>query len=168
MSDDPFPATPKHSVLIHYGLGDAQVSWLGAEEIGRALNAYMFESNVAEYNETLFGFQFIPDSKVINVTQFPGSHLIQGWNFNEPQVPFVNRPPDCADDTHEFTRRQATAIQANHVFWTQGLIYNACNGSCNGEPTEISEKDYVNKFKFDAINHRPHLKPGILKPPQRV
>jgi len=138
MSMDPFPNTPVHTVIIHYGLGDAQVTWLSAEQMARAINASMFISNVAEYNETLFGFPFIEDSAIINTTDenMYGHHLIQGWNYNEPPVPWYNKPPDCDDDTHEYTRRQYDSQEAIHAFFTQDVIYNACDGPCNGTPTK--------------------------------
>ena len=58
ISTDPLPGTPSHNVLIGYGLGDAQVSWLGAQMIGRTTGASMFQGNVREGNVTLFGFPF--------------------------------------------------------------------------------------------------------------
>ena len=35
ISRDPLPNTPGHTVIGHYGLGDAQVTWLGMLTIGR-------------------------------------------------------------------------------------------------------------------------------------
>ena len=34
---NPLPNTPAHRVLVHYGLGDAQVSWLGSYAMARAV-----------------------------------------------------------------------------------------------------------------------------------
>lgn len=42
----PLPNTPAHRVVFQYGLGDAQVSWLGTEILARSTRAVMFESNV--------------------------------------------------------------------------------------------------------------------------
>ena len=120
------------------------MSWLGAEQLGRAAGCYMYESQVPEYNETLYGFEFIDDSVIINTMANNGTDgnkcLIQGWNYNEPQVPFVNKPP-TGQDTHGYTRRQATAQAANYKFWSDGIIYNPCNGPCNGIPTKSSIED---------------------------
>lgn len=35
ISEDPMPNTPRKTVIGHYGLGDAQVTWLGMFNIGR-------------------------------------------------------------------------------------------------------------------------------------
>ncbi len=39
---EPLPNTPAHEVLIQYGLGDAQVTWLGGLTIGRSIGCHMF------------------------------------------------------------------------------------------------------------------------------
>jgi hypothetical protein len=82
ISNQPFPDSPHHRVsgtckatcphappddrscvcvqiLVHYALGDAQVSWLGAHMLSRSINASMFESNVREDGEELFGFPML-------------------------------------------------------------------------------------------------------------
>ena len=44
------PNTPSHRVIFHYGLGDAQVSWLGCQTLARTTGEgsaiSMFQSNV--------------------------------------------------------------------------------------------------------------------------
>ena len=105
---------------ISQGLGDAQVTWMGGKLLGRSINASMYASNVEEGNVTLFGFEFIESDDTTINTSIPsnyGKHLIQGWNYNLPQVPFVNRPPDCSYDSHGYTRKQPDAIEANYVFF---------------------------------------------------
>ena len=85
--NNPLPNTPIHNVLFHFSLGDAQVTWLGAEQLGRSLDCYMFNSQISEYNETLYGFNFVNDNFTIN-THNPndnGKCAIQGWNYNAPQ-----------------------------------------------------------------------------------
>lgn len=130
ISRDPLPNTPGHTVIGHYGLGDAQVTWLGMLTIGRSIGAHMFESNVREGNETLFGFPFIKDTDTLST---PGQHLIQGWDFGAPQVPFVNVPAPRATDAHEKPRRTLTAQEQTHRFLTEGVVYNACGGACHGD-----------------------------------
>jgi hypothetical protein len=125
---DPLPGTPLHTVIFHYGLGDAQVNWLGTEFLARSTDAHMFESNVREGNETFFGYTMIGDDDIL--TQ-PGQNLIQGWDFGAPLAPFVNIPPNSTTDTHEKTRRTITAQTQMHRFFTEGVIFNACGGPCN-------------------------------------
>eukprot|EP01147_Barroeca_monosierra_P006961 gene6961-7613_t len=130
ISRDPLPNTPKHTVIGHYGLGDAQVTWLGMLTIGRSVRASMFESNVREGNETLYGFPFVKDTTTISGI---GNNLIQGWNFGAPQAPFINIPPSESSDTHEKPRRTLTAQEQTHYFLEHGIIYNACSGPCHGD-----------------------------------
>lgn len=61
---DPLPNTPAHRVLVHYGLGDAQVTWLGAQALARSIGAHMYASNVPEGNETFYGYTTISDNTV--------------------------------------------------------------------------------------------------------
>lgn len=89
ISRSPLPNTPAHRILIHYGLGDAQVTWMGGQQIGRGVGAVMFEGNVAEGNITIDGFPFVPVDAVVT-----SGHVIVGWDFGVPQVPFVNLPAE--------------------------------------------------------------------------
>ena len=57
-----------HSIL---GLGDAQVTWLGAQAIARSTNAVMYISNAKENDEEFFGFEMISDTT--NVTGRSGT-----------------------------------------------------------------------------------------------
>ncbi|EGD80370.1 hypothetical protein PTSG_10625 [Salpingoeca rosetta] len=127
---DPLPNTPAHTVIGHYGLGDAQVTWLGMLTIGRSVGAHMYKSNVREANETLYGFDFISDDTTLST---PGQNLVQGWDFGAPPVPPVNIPAAKSTDAHEKPRRTMTAQEQTHRFLTQGVIYNACNGPCHGD-----------------------------------
>lgn len=131
ISRDPLPGTPAHRVIVHYGDGDAQVTWLGGQFIGRSVGAVMFEGNKAihEGNVTLYGFDFIPDS----ATRTSGN-AIQGFQFHGiPTVPFINVPPSKAD-THEYTRRTPQAQDATGAFLNDGIIKNFCDGPCADLP----------------------------------
>ena len=118
------------NVLIHYNLGDSQVSWLGALNMGRSLNCYMYDSQVREGNETLFGFNFISDDTVIDVTlpENIGACKIQGWFFSHPTIPFVNVPPKLEFNTHFDT--QTEGLDAIEQLWFNGKIDNECYGPC--------------------------------------
>lgn len=127
ITSNPLPNTPKHRILVHYGLGDAQVTWLGGQMIGRSTGCSMYESNVASGNVTLYGFPFMPDTAV-NST---GS-VIVGWRFaGIPEVPYINVPPPKQYDTHEKTRRTMTAQAMTARFLETGDIVNTCNGPCS-------------------------------------
>lgn len=79
VSRDLLPNTPGHRVLLHYGLGDAQVTWLGGMLLGRSIGAHMYTSNVREQKEDLFGSEMINDHTVLTGNE----SLIQGWNFGK-------------------------------------------------------------------------------------
>ena len=135
INQDLLPHTPMHSVLFHYSLGDAKVTWLGAQQLGRAAGCSMYESQVREYNVSLYGFEMMKDTEIIDTTTTNGANgkcLIQGWNYDLPQVPFINKPPDKGS-SHDWTKKQEDAQAANHKFWSDGVIYNACKGPCNGQ-----------------------------------
>lgn len=74
ISREPLPNTPPHTIIFEYGLGDAQVSWLGCQTIARSAGSSMFASNVREGNETLSGFPFVSDTTVLSGV---GNNLIQ-------------------------------------------------------------------------------------------
>eukprot|EP01084_Bolivina_argentea_P226894 383196_1 len=133
---DPLIGTPVHNILIQYGLGDHQVSWLGAQQMGRSLQAVMYNSNVPEYNETLYlqnTSNWIDDNVVINTLDDPGHVMIQGWDFKQPQVPFVNLPPRQGSDVHQWVGQQFDAQDVAYLFYEEGLITNQCKGPCNGK-----------------------------------
>ena len=143
MIRNPLIGTPVHNVLIQYSLGDHQVSWLGAEQMGRSLNASMYVSNVPEYNESLYAANTLQDTDVIDTWADPGHVMIQGWDYGQPQVPFVNLPPREGSDTHQWTGQQEDAQQAAWIFYEQGLITNQCKGPCKGEkPLNIDNRKY--------------------------
>jgi hypothetical protein len=126
ISKEPLPGTQSHEVLLHYGLGDSQVTWLGAHAIARSVNAVMYSSNAKENNETFFGFELLDDS--VSMT---GRSAIQGWDYNSPQAPLFNTPPSEEGDTHECSRRDDRAqVQMGNFFLT-GVISNTCGGTCS-------------------------------------
>eukprot|EP00049_Salpingoeca_infusionum_P018359 m.356907 g.356907 ORF g.356907 m.356907 type:complete len:654 (+) comp17657_c0_seq1:91-2052(+) len=131
ISRDPLPNTPQHTIIGHYGLGDAQVTWLGMLVLGRSVGASMFESNVHEGNETLALFPKINDNATLTGV---GQHLVQGWDFGAPQVPFVNIPASKKTDAHEKPRRSLRAQEATHLFLTEGVVRNTCAGPCKNVP----------------------------------
>lgn len=131
ITQDPLPGCPTHTVVLHYGAGDAQVSWLGAHMLARSVKASMYASNIRVANETLFGFPFLDDTDVVH------SNLIQGWEFSGvPNPPLINVPPSKKTDTHERPRRALTAQEQTHRFLTTGEVYNACGGACQDKYDE--------------------------------
>jgi len=116
ISRDPLPNTPQHRILIQYGLGDAQVTWMGGQQIGRGVGAVMFQGNVAEGNITIGGFPFVPVDAVVTE-----GNVISGWDFGEPLVPFVNLPPNkvrCGRVGFGCLRVSVAGRPTTLTFWT--------------------------------------------------
>jgi hypothetical protein len=131
MSSGTLPNTPAHRVIMHYGLGDHQVTWLGAHAIAMSAGCKMFQSNVHEGNETLAQFVKVADSDVLR-----DGNLIMGFDFGFPVNPFVNQPPTSGPDAHECPRRAPEGQQQMAHFFETGEIINTCGGACvlNGCP----------------------------------
>jgi hypothetical protein len=149
--NDVLPNTPRHSVLLHYGLGDAQVTWLGAQTLARSIGLkgdnsnpgtmHTFVSNVVEGNVStvtspIFGIPPIDDTEVIKA---PDSAIV-GFDFGppEPAVPFTNIPAPAATDAHEKPRRDRRGQDMMDHFFITGEVKNFCKGPCSGVPAEQS------------------------------
>lgn len=117
---DPLPDTPPKRVIQQYGLGDAQVNYLGAYIAGRTVGSKMFISNVRENNETLVGFEYITGPTTTD-------SIIQGYDFGAPIVPMQNTPPNKSTDTHELPRRDPRAQAQMYEFLMTGVISDHCN-----------------------------------------
>jgi pimeloyl-ACP methyl ester carboxylesterase len=123
------PSGLPHRALWQYGLGDAQVTWLGAHLLAHSVGAVMFASQLPEGNESLAYFPAVPDATVLT-----DGHAIQGYSFDLPQVPFVNVPPSDGFDAHECPRRTPAAQAQMARFFYTGEIANACGGPCVTTP----------------------------------
>jgi len=126
INKDPLPNTQPHDVLLHYGLGDAQVTWLAAHAIARSVDAVMYSSSAKENNEHFFGVELLADN--VNVT---GRSGIQGWDYGSAQAPLFNVPPSEDGDTHECPRRDDRAQVQMGQFFLTGVISNVCGGTCS-------------------------------------
>eukprot|EP01095_Lingulamoeba_sp_RSL-Kostka_P013893 TRINITY_DN586_c0_g2_i1.p1 TRINITY_DN586_c0_g2~~TRINITY_DN586_c0_g2_i1.p1 ORF type:complete len:678 (-),score=197.51 TRINITY_DN586_c0_g2_i1:53-2086(-) len=126
LTTNPLPDTPSKRILIQYGLGDAQVSWLGALTMARSMGAVMFPDNVKENNEELFGFDVI-DGPLEN--EFGAT--CQGFDYGSPEVPQTNVPPSGQTDTHSCPSRDQRAIDQMNALFTTNIFQNYCDGPCN-------------------------------------
>lgn len=125
------PGTPEHRVIWHYGLGDAQVTWLGAHMLAHSAGARMFAGQAREGNETLDYFPTVPNDAMLTT----GS-AIMGFAYGFPSVPFVNTPPTDGIDAHECPRRTPSAQAQMARFFFTGDIVNTCGGPCVSAPPD--------------------------------
>ena len=120
ITDNPLPNTPVHHVLIHDGLGDQQVSPLGAQFEARTLGA----KNLSTVNREIWG---IPDTP----SGFTGNGYCE-WNFQQPPDPVTNIPPNGAQpDPHDALRQLNPAQDMADQFFRTGLVNQTC---ANGGP----------------------------------
>jgi hypothetical protein len=120
-TDDPLPGTPPHQVLIQVGVGDAQVTTLGAHVMARAYGA----SLVSPVHREVWG---VPEA----TAPFVGSALVEFYYDDGPEEPFTNTPPDKSLDTHECPRREPAAHEQIDAFFVDGTILQTCDGVCGG------------------------------------
>jgi hypothetical protein len=154
IASEPLPGTPAHQVVMHYGVGDAQVTWLGAQTLARSIGGVArngsdgggggrictFTSNVLVGNVTAAGNGGSPIFGVVPLADDASGALtdsfIVGFDFGppEPAVPFVNRPAPAATDAHEKPRRDRRAQDMMDAFFASGVVTNTCKGACSGVP----------------------------------
>jgi len=136
VSRDPLPDTQPKEVLLHYGLGDAQVTWLGAQAIARSVDAVQYASSAKENGESFFGLELIADDVVVT-----GRSGIQGWDYGSAQAPLVNTPPSDEGDTHGCPRNDDRAQVQMGAFFLTGQISNVCGGTCVTDPATVNHCD---------------------------
>ncbi|XP_065913302.1 uncharacterized protein [Dysidea avara] len=133
ITDNPLPNTPSHRVIMHYGLGDAQVSILGLYSLARSVGVVMFENHVLEtfklpsgntVVEKLYGFSLVSNDDVMIKES-----AATGFDCGVPAEPSYNTPPNSKTDTHERPRRTKAAMEQMHTFFRYGEIRNYCGNT---------------------------------------
>lgn len=117
---DPLPGTREKVVLQQVGIGDNQVSTLGAEFLARGHGAVM----IGEPAREVYG---------IDVVDAPTTGTVLVEYLYGVEEPYVNHPP-TGDDPHEWVRREFTAQEQMAHFFETGEIDVYCDGVC-GDPT---------------------------------
>ncbi len=110
------PNTPQHEVLIHAGIGDHQVTPLGAELIARTIGA----QNLSTVNREVFG---IPDAP----SGFTGSGIVE-WSFGLPPAPLTDIPMTIGTDPHGLIRYIPEAQDMADKFFRTGTVVQTCSG----------------------------------------
>jgi len=120
--------TMTDDVLIQTGLGDSQVSTVGAQSLARALGATL----VSPATRPVYGL-------TEGAAGFSGSAFVE-WDFedvlSEPELPV---PADGDTDTHRCVRRQPAAQAQVQAFIETGIVEQACTGSCVAPTTDCVE-----------------------------
>jgi hypothetical protein len=109
-----------HRVLIADGLGDHQVTPLGAHAIARTIGAKVLQPAVRE----IYGL----DDAQGPITQ--GSAIVE-YDFHLPPAPTTNNPATAGDDPHGLIRFEKPAMDQADEFFKNGDIKPFCDGVCD-------------------------------------
>ena len=137
VTDDPYPNTPEHTVLMHVAVGDYQVSTVAAEVMARTIGASVMPEPVAPDRTT----DVEPAGLIPRIEVFPHEEsALVYWDSGTPLAPTENVPPrhEGAPDPHEDPRRQTAAIEQKSLFLRPGgAIVDVCDGApCQAVPRD--------------------------------
>jgi hypothetical protein len=126
ISDDTFPGTPEHHVMLHVGRGDHQVTTLGAHIMARAMGAAQLESDDASQPvwESYFG---VPEVKA----PIQNRSVLIEYEFDLPPNPIENQPNSAGCDPHDRVRVLDPSYEQQDHFFRTGIIDWFCKGACN-------------------------------------
>ena len=129
MTDDPYPNTPAHTVLLHMAVGDHQVSNVGTEVEARTIGAKLRLPAVDPGRS----YEVQPFYGIPPITRYPyhGSALVV-WdigplrgNLGTPVPPITNTAPRLGVDPHGLTGREVSA-QLQFSEFINGSFVNVC------------------------------------------
>ena len=121
MGPDNFAGNPETRILQQVGIGDAQVTTLGAHILARGYDS----TNISPANRPVWG--------VANGEgPVDGNALVEWYYSDGAEEPVTNIPPDKDLDTHECPRREPAAQAQLRDFVETGIVNNYCDGPCEG------------------------------------
>ncbi len=122
MNQQPLAANPAKDILLQTGVGDAQVTTLGAHIMARAYGA----TTIAPQTRPVWGVEE-------REAPYSGSGLVEWYYPDGAEEPVENKPPDEDADTHECARREPAAQAQLRDFLEDGVINQYCeDGPCEG------------------------------------
>jgi hypothetical protein len=120
ISNDPFPNTPEHSVLMRAAIGDHQVTTLGAHIGARAVGATHLDTGIRD----VWGLDTATGMN-------EGSTYVE-YDFGLPMDPIENVPQDACEDPHGKLRKLEEARMQMDNFFQTGVVENFCtDGVCS-------------------------------------
>ena len=127
MTDDPYPNTPAHTVLLHEAFGDHQVANVATEvearTIGASIRTPALDPGRHSSVEPYYGIPAIPSFP------FAGSALVV-WDSGSPTPPTTETPPRTGADPHSHPRNTAIArMQKNQFLRLNGKVVDVCGTS---------------------------------------
>jgi hypothetical protein len=127
MTDDPYPNTPAHHVLLHEAFGDHQVANVATEvearTIGASIRTPMLDAGRHSDVNPYYG---IPR---IESFPFDGSAYVV-WDSGSPTPPANNTPPSAGADPHSHPRSTAIArTQKSEFLKIDGKVVDVCGAA---------------------------------------
>ncbi len=130
MTDDPYPNTPRHQVLMHVAFGDHQVANVTADVEARTIGARVLLPGLAPGRST----DVKPFWGITPISFLPwnGSAIVY-WDSGTPAPPTGNlapHEPAYGTDPHESPRRAPAARAMKSTFLqTGGTVTDTCGGA---------------------------------------
>jgi hypothetical protein len=124
MTDNPYPNTPPHHVLLHEAFGDHQVANVATEVEARTIGASIRTPTLDPGRHSDVNPYFgIP---AIDSFPFDGSALVV-WDSGSPTPPTTNTPPYPGADPHSHPRSTASARdQKSEFLKVDGKVVDVC------------------------------------------
>ena len=135
ITSDPYPDTPKHTILLLGAVGDHQVSEFALQVEARTIGARGHTPYVADDRQRgdAFGWGIDP------IASYPwdGSAYFL-FDTGSPLAPLENLPPREGHDPHDDTPNIPAAQELKDAFWhPDGHVIDVCSGApCTGDPHE--------------------------------
>ena len=140
MTDDPYPNTPPHQVLLEVAFGDYQVANLAAEVQARTMGADYLTTALADGRHWERGVS--PTTAPYGLTPFasdgtdtraaPSGSALVYWDSGNPTPPNGNVPPAyLGQDPHGDPRSDPGALRQKQRFYADGAIVDVSGGAPN-------------------------------------
>jgi hypothetical protein len=128
MSENLLPNTPAHHVLIHDGIGDHQVTTLGAHVLARAIGAKNLKATDGSLNRPVWGLDAVS-------APVQEQNVFVEYEFGITE-PLTNVPVDLTTcDPHDRIRVLTPSYKQTDVWLRTGTIDWDCDGLCNCNDT---------------------------------
>jgi hypothetical protein len=134
MTDDPYPGTPPHRVLLFEAFGDFQVANVATETMARTIGASVRQPALAAGRSPILDpFWLLPP---VPSYPFAGSALVV-WDWGNEAPPLTNTPPMVGEDPHGRVGddHETLAQSMLTTFVETGTLVDVCAGlPCTSEP----------------------------------
>ncbi len=130
LTDDPYPGTPPHQVLMHVAFADFQVTMWSAEIMARTIGASLRQPALLPgRHPDASPFVGLPP---VSGDGFGGSVMVY-WDAGTPPPPSIELPPSGGTDPHSRPRAQPSARTQKSAFF-DGTFLDVCGASpCTAE-----------------------------------